>query len=408
MSKPTSKSTSSGYHFEWQEEKLFIDISRIKEHSDGTVKGELKITTSVASFNPHLYLAQFNFVSSQSRRSLSTALLEKYPQWQWSDILEQLSAIILLKVRQGEPIEDLNPNEDIKQPEFLLNPIIVEGESNLLYGEGGSGKSLLALLFCQIIQSNWWDNPFELTIPKGKPVNALILDWETHSGIAKWRHKAMLKGMARPFFTLKYRRCSAPLADDLEQIQEAIDANKSGFIVIDSAGMAAGGDLNKSETATSFFKAVRKLKVTNLIISHTSKDQITKKKTPFGSVYFFNESRNIWEVNHVVDEKENRISVGLFHKKSNNARLSRPIGFDIAFIEDLIDIASEDVRTIAGFMKNLSLSVQIEALLKLGSLDYKAIAKELGANPDSVKVTLSGMKKRGQIVNLDNEEWTLS
>ena len=406
MSKPIISSTVAGYSLHWADEKLNIVVSRLKEHSDGTVKGELKITTDAPGFNPHLYQAQFNFVSAQSRKSLAATLLEKYAAWSWSDILEQLSVIVLTNVRRGELTEDLDPDLDIKAPAYLLSPVIVEGESNLIYGEGGSGKSFLALLFSQIIQANWWDNPFDLIIPKNVKINTLYLDWETNSNIMAWRHQSILKGMGRPFFKLKYRRCSAPLADDLEQIQEVIDATKTGFVVIDSAGMAAGGDLNKSETATSFFKAIRKLKVTNLVISHTSKDQLTKKKTPFGSVYFFNESRSIWEVNHSVEE-EGKLEVGMFHRKSNNSRLYHPIGFSFAFLEDLTMVESQDVRDIVGFMKHLKLATQIEALLKLGSLDKKRIAKELDAKPDSVRVTLYKMKKNQQVVELENDEWGL-
>ena len=410
MSIPKISESPGVISFDFEEEKLCIKVKRVRAHADGRVVGELIITTSQDETHPHLKQCLFNFAVDRSRKELANSMSAVYPLPApgWPSTIEALCVKVLEIVRRGEPVEELNPDEKMESPRFIIEPLILEGETNLIYGEGGSGKSTLALLCCQIAETNWWDNPLDLKLATGPGIRTLYLDWETHNKILLWNHIKLLRGTGQAFFKLRYRHCAAPLAEDIEQIQELIDALKIQMIVIDSAGMAAGGDLNKSETATSFFKALRSLKITSLLISHTSKDLITRKKTPFGSVYWFNESRNIFELNHVVSEDGNRISLGLFHRKANNSRLYRPIGFEFTYLEDMIVLDSQDIKTVAGLLEHLTISTRIIELLKKGSMTAADISQELDIKLGSVKVTLSQMKGRGKVINLDNKEWGLT
>jgi len=408
MSIPTITEAPGVIKFEFEEEKLSIQVKRLHSHSDGRVTGELIIQTTALGFNPHLKQALFNFAVDRSRKELANSMAQVFPPVNWPDTIEALCVKVLQIVRRGEPMEQLNPDDQIINPGHIIEPLILQGEANLIYGEGGSGKSTVALLCCQIAEANWWNNPLELKMLKGFPVKSLYLDWETYNKNVLWNHKKLLQGTGQPFFKLNYRHCAAPLADDIEGIQEIIEENKIRLVVIDSAGMAAGGDLNKSEIATSFFKALRSLKVTSLVISHTSKDQLTKKKTPFGSVYWWNESRNIFELNHhVTEDEDSRVSIGLFHRKSNNSRLYKPIAFEFTYLDDAIMIDSQDIKSIAGFMEHLSVSTRIIEILKKGSMSAASIAEMLDVKLTVIKVNLSEMKKRKKVINLENMEWGL-
>ena len=77
-----------------------------------------------------------------------------------------------------------------------------------------------------------------------------------------------------PFY-IKYRSCALPLYQDLEQIKEAIDYYGANLLIIDSLGLASGGEPKETEPALKFFAALRQLKTTSLILGHNSKNSET-------------------------------------------------------------------------------------------------------------------------------------
>ena len=79
-----------------------------------------------------------------------------------------------------------------------------------------------------------------------------------------------------------YRRCHQPLADDLPAIQRIVSQSHIRLIIIDSLAIAAGGELERPETATRIFAAIRALRVSTLTVAHPQKKP--EDKTIFGSV----------------------------------------------------------------------------------------------------------------------------
>ena len=125
-------------------------------------------------------------------------------------------------------------------------------------------------------------------------------------------------------------------------------------------------------------------------------------------MYWWNESRNIFELNHHVSEDEyNRVSIGLFHRKSNNSRLYKPIGFEFTYLDDAIMIDNQDIKSVAGFMEHLSISTRIIEVLKKGSMSAASIAEMTDIKLNIVKVTLSRMKAAKKVINLENMAWGL-
>jgi len=123
--------------------------------------------------------------------------------------------------------------------------------------------------------------------------------------------------------TLTYRHCALPLAEDLNEIRRIVLEGDIKLIIVDSLGAACGGDMNSAEVATRFFSAIRQLPVTPLLISHVSKE-VEKEKTPFGSVYFYNYARNVYQLRK--HEEEDEITLGLWHKKCNFTKKNPPYG----------------------------------------------------------------------------------
>lgn len=406
MTLPTFEESTGTYRLTWEEEHLKIAVSRIRQHNDGRVVGEITITTNAPGYNPLLHRAQFNFTSSRSRADLAKMMEKRYSEADWDNTLEQLSYYILDRVRRGEPVKEIRTTDDIKPPDYLLWPIIPLNQPTVIFGDGGVGKSYLALVFALCIELPWEDNPFGL-VTKSEPTRTLLLDYETDESEVAWRLKCLKQGMSLPDLSLNYRRCALPLVDDLEQIQESVSSTGADFVIVDSIGAACGSDLNAAETAIRLFGALRQLKKTSLLISHTSKDQITKTKTIFGSAYFHNFARSIWEMKKVQEMEESIVSIGLFHKKSNLSKLYHPIGFKMTFGENEVAVESEDVRTVAEFLEVLSNSARIEELLKSGPMVLPEIAKELDLNKEVARATLNRMKAKGKSTKV-GDKWGLA
>jgi hypothetical protein len=332
MKQPIFTRNLNSYDMFWPDEKININVTRLSEHSDG-LKGEILITTTDKKSEAHLHGAQFNFSSSVTRGRLATEL-QKRADIKWDDILEQLCAYITKAFRRGEPIQTICSEDESSPPEYLINPLILKNEVNMIYGEGGAGKSYLSLLIAAIVSIPLTKNNLQLAPNNSDGVNVLILDWETHKDIMAFRWKMVINGLTdrSKNYALQYRECALPLADDLEQIQRAIQDCGAEFVIVDSVGMAAGGDINQQAIALNFMNAVRRLKTTVLLVHHTAKNQIGKT-TPFGSVYFTNASRNIFEIKKTQEDNQNNITVCLVHTKFNYSNKLSPRAIKIIFDE---------------------------------------------------------------------------
>jgi hypothetical protein len=125
------------------------------------------------------------------------------------------------------------------------------------------------------------------------------------------------------------------LAEDLPQIQNKIEETNANVVIIDSLGLAVGGDLNLTEPALKFYGALRHIPVTPIIIAQTSKDINNKRKTVYGNALYEYLARNIWEINKQQDKGSNIAVLTLYHRKPPPFKgYSEPMGFRFTFSYD--------------------------------------------------------------------------
>ena len=406
MSIPAIAESISGYTFRWDDLKLSLKISRLRIHNDGRVTGEVLITTDAQNMSPVLYpQSQLNFSSPTTRQHLINILKAQYPQWDWGQIIDQVSYKIQEMARAGEPVQELWTHNEVKAPEFLLEPILIKGLPTVIFGEKGVLKSSLSLLFCACLILPWQDNPLGLSAPV-KSIKTLYLDWEADNDVIQWTAKKLQNGLGLPSFPIYYRRCALPLADDIEQIQNHIVNTGAEVVIIDSLGAAAGGDeLGKSSPATSFYAALRRLNITSLIIGQTSKDTEAKKKTIYGSTFFEYYARNIFELVKSDEVGDNEADVALFHRRFNLGGLRKPLGFRMTFSDSEIKVESKPV-SVREFIDKVSTQAKLLELLKGGAMTVKEIMEELDIKQTNARMTISRLKEKRQIVKV-GEKWGL-
>lgn len=402
MSKPIVKEQGIYLKLTWNEEGIIISVSRIHAHKDGRVTGEILITTTASEKN-HIHQAQLNFTASNTRRQLAKQLSEKYPKIKWDDMMEQLVKITLDWQRKGEPVTELSSDEPAPPLEYLLYPLIPKDAPTQLWGDGGTGKSLISLLCGICVSKAWYDNPFGFLVPE-LPTTTLILDWETDQNTTHRRLNYLSKGLGLERAFINYRFCDKPLSDDLEQIMETIINLDAKFLILDSIGKACAGDLNSSEIATRFSSALRQLRTTVLLINHTSKNS-EGGKTAFGSVFFRNYARSEWNIKKQQEDDEDVIDIGLFHTKSNDSKLFKPLGFHIEFQNDRTIITPRNASDIRAILGEETIEQLIRKELKQ-PMTYKEIAKCIGRDSNVTRQTLNRMEKKNIVAHSEGK-WGL-
>jgi len=403
--KPQIEEQIDGYLFRWDD--ISIKAQRVNLHRDGKITGDITIQTTHKDYSPILMPStQINFSAEQTRTRLIKNLNEKFAQFDWAIIIDELAHYVQQFARQGEPIKELWTYEDVQPPEYLLEPILFKGLPTVIFGEKGAHKSILSLVFYTCLILPWHDNPLGIKVP-ARSVKPLILDWESEANIVQYQAKKLQEGMGLPSFPIYYRRCILPLAADIEQIVQHKNEIGAQVVILDSLGAAAGGDLKAAETAMNFYTALRKLKTTALIIGQTSKDEESKRKSIFGSVYFTYYSRSIWELCKAEPVSDNDVNIALFHKWANLTALQKPIGFTFHYNQNKTQVERTPVN-ISEFRAKISASNTVLEILKQGALSANEIAEQTNSSTTEIRVALSRLKKKSKVIQLEDARWGLT
>lgn len=400
------------YRLEWPDQQVVIELDRIVEHGD-EIKAQLTVLSNVNSHPMIILQAGYNMTSLLARERTIKSLKTKWDV-DWDSILEQATYDILTAIREGEPSIDLSLDCEPKPLEWLLEPLIPQGLPTMIFADGGTGKSYISLIIGMIVGFPWKNNPLGLR-PPVKSIRTLLLDWETSKDTVANRIVRLCRGMNEPLPPITYRRCTRPLPMDMSAIQKHLLESQAELIVIDSLGLACGGDLKEQSQATAFFSCLRDLKVTALLLTHVAKDELRQRKTAFGSIYFQNCSRSVWELAKTQETDANTINIALFHRKQNETALLSPIGMQLSFdnLENSTSFARINVRDDPALRKNLKIKDQIAGVLAKGKMSIKEICEELDIPDDDkrtqkvVDTTLRRGKEKGTFVKLDANTWGL-
>ncbi len=396
MSKPVVRHVGTRQEFYWEREHIYALVNRLHEHSDGRITAEVAFKTDRSDIPTHILHTQLNLLSTRAKKDCVRELEDRYPlpEGQWTSMVEQLCLTALDNYRRGKPAKEVWPaaeDEEIPCAELLIRPLLYKDKPTIVFGEGSTGKSYLALTLGITAQLPYLDNPLSL-LPQ--QANVLYLDYESDETEFRRRLTLLQRGFAIPPVPVLYRECELPLVDDIDHLEQIVAESRIGFVIVDSLGVASGNaSLNDAATATAFYAALRKLKVTSLLITHTSKES-ERKPTPFGSVYFTNLARSVFEVKRQQEQGANEIAIALIHTKNNQGPLLAHQGFRIIFESGRTVVKRIDIETVPEFLEKLSLKARIAHLLKEeGKLATKDMAELLQENQDIVRATLHKHKK---------------
>jgi len=320
----------------------------------------------------------FNLTSTQSRRQLVSHLEEIIPQ-PWHSIFELLCYNVVEAHRAGVEPVNIAGHSPSDRSGMRISPILENKQATLIFGEGDSLKSFYATYLSVLVASGC---PQAGLIPE--PGKVLYLDYETDVDTF-WERVNMISagiGIAIPE-GLFYRPMIEPLADEFTRINTIVMREAIAMVVVDSAAPAVL-EPNAAEAVTAFFRALRALNVTSLIIAHMTKG--SKIDYPFGSTFWRNLPRSNFSIK--ADRNDDDVAISLRHTKSNNGRRLNVFGYGFSFQGDMVIIKEEE----PAMRQDLAGEVPIwrRILLALdGPKTVKELAEELEETPNNISQVFS-------------------
>jgi hypothetical protein len=359
-----------------------FDMLRVDRRT-GTMTAEVTVWTywPVLDF---VHSASLNLSSTQARTTLAKHLAGRVRdrELDWPMLVEQAVIRTRNAFRAGEPSILLRDAPEPATAGALIPPIVAADGATLLYGDGGTAKSLLGLALGVSLHTGRGD---VLGLEPAVTRRVAFLDWEWSAPVHKRRLRRLLPDGELP--DLRYIRCALPLRDEVDRLRRAIREHGIEYVVIDSVALAAGGDPERAETAIEFFGALRQLEVDALAIAHVTKT--TDGDKPFGSTFWHNSARATWYVRKVQELGASSFRVALVNKKANDAPLSLPIGFEVEMSAERTTIRPTNLADTPELAKEIPLRLRIRQAVIGGSLTYAELAERLEADVDSVRRTVT-------------------
>ena len=329
---PNVHRVTDGLIFSWPD--IEITLLRLLEiPRSGGVSAELR----VESTSGLLHVGRLDLLSSRARREVVQAVelrldgIGKEPDF--DGMLLQACALAVERYREGDPLVDLATVEPEATVPSLLPPLLDARGANVLFADGGTGKSLFGLAVA-------------VTVATGVPVlglqpaftcPVLYWDWEADAATHAERLHAICAGLDPPVDpptgSILYRREIASLAESAPSVRRHIADRNIGFAVIDSLGMARGGEPESGDSTLRTFAAIRSLGIPTLIQDHVTKEDAKKsaQQKPIGSAYTWNAARRVWNLATAQTAGDDSLQVTLRNRKSNFSRLALPLAYRIEF-----------------------------------------------------------------------------
>lgn len=356
----------------------------------GQCKVELLVRCALPgalTFRDVLAIGDINLSAPRSRQQHAKYLAERSQTGDaidWTGLMEELAQRVLVAEREGDPPVELRDQQmPASESHFSIlgSPLLLRNHPTCLFGDGGHGKSLIALWLLGELQ-------------RQHAVNVMLCDWELDLD----EHRKRMRGLwGEDEPRIKYMRCSRPLVREADRIRRWIAEHQIGYVLFDSVSYACVGPAESHEAAAGYFQALRSLgQVGSLHIAHRNRSEQGHKKI-FGSVFWTNSMRSVWNVAK-AEGITGSLTVALHQRKANLSRLNGSIGLELAF-SDGISVRRVEVAEVDELAAGLGVRERIIHALRQGFTSREELEEKLpDILPDTLRPTLSRMRRDGKIL----------
>lgn len=211
---------------------------------------------------------------------------------------------------------------------YLVDYLIPERRPTILYGAGGTGKSVFAACLATCVRLGEPFMDFDT-----RAANVLYLDWETTEEDVAANVAMAARGIGVPTPDVFYLSMIKPLEYRLPEISRIVHERQVELVIVDSATMASRAPKDgPEEAALDLFRSLRQLDCAALVLDHVTGEDMKRGSSakPYGSVFKWNAARNAFEIrrsSRATSEADHRVT--LTHRKSNLTR--RIDDFDVRY-----------------------------------------------------------------------------
>jgi len=378
-------------------ERGTLEFARVAEHSD-SLSAEVTVVSVAAG---ELSWSRLNLASAQSRAGLARLLEERDPGQDWRAMLDRSCRLVARHLRAGEPAVALVPAPP-PAAHWLVEGLVPAGQLSVVFGDGGVGKSYLALalalagLLARPLSARWRVAPLR---------RVLYLDWESGRDEQQARLWRLTRGLGSTPVdgALLHRTMRRPLLDDLPALRAEVAREHVDLVIADSLAPACGPEPETASAVVPALLGLRSLAVTVLILAHVSKQtaDVRAPGRPFGSVFVQNLARSTIEArrSEATGEGEPGYTLTLYHRKANEGEMLRPSALDFRWT----DPGTLTVRAGQAEMGWASLPQQVLDALRTPKT-ARQLAEELEVTPASAKKTLQRLEKRDNVIRLSGTD----
>jgi hypothetical protein len=374
---------------------VVLEFSQLREHAEGMTTDVSATDTMTGS----THWARVTLASAVSRNTfLKSAAEAGIPRASTGEFALACHMVVKAE-RQGTPAEPLEPTQPSPQ-NWLVPGWIPRGETTVLYGDGGVGKSLfcLALALSGLTGKSVGDS---LVWRMAALKAVLYLDWESH----KADHEGRWWGLTRPVVEtppvgLFYKPMHRPLTELIGSVRADVARLGVDLVVADSLAPASGAEPEGSDAAVRTMNALRSLApASRLVTAHVSKaaaDQAKGPVRPFGSVYVRNLARSTVHAAAEEQVSQDESVITYSHTKANSGSLQRPTALRYLFDEQ----GHVLIRRFEPDLSRVGLSTRILAALKGGAQEIGTLAEQLEESESAIKKTLQRLENRDKVVRV--------
>ena len=309
--------------------------------------------------------AKVNMLSSSALDKVAVACNNKAPGFEWGDIVGEANDLIRTTHDEGNEVINLKHGNIADTLQYHVDPFLIRNQHNLLYGDGGLGKSWFALYLASLVSTG---TPHGKLYPEHS--NVLYLDYEVDQQDMTNRFHALCEGLGVQAPDLHYRKQFVSVAKDEDRIRDIVAELDIGFVIIYSAAAACGGEPENASIAAQYWNSLSSLGCTTLTIAHVSKAEAHERgtSTPYGSVLWRNYARNAWEIKKNNTSNKLETHFGLTQTKINSGAGDRPRNFKFIFdnakLATTVNVVETDVTENDNLMETGSATQQAIAVIE--------------------------------------------
>lgn len=395
------------YRVKWSDVKITAQIDRIYESSRRETFGEVLIEHSTNG--NILYQSRVNLTNQSSRTKAGREIFERFEtDWTltkeaWESIFHRACLRVLNERRKGVPPVSASAMPPPEMQRWRIEPYIEDGQSTILFGDGDSGKSMLATYWGILVATGHVENH---QVPR--PGAVLYLDYESDKGNWWERINAMTgaMGVPRPDNFHYKPMAGHRLSDEITSVNQDVMDLKAELVIIDSGAPAVGDPLAVADTV-AYLNALRSLgpSVASLTICHLPKNTLGTIY-PFGSAFWRNLPRANWKVeaDHAAD---GTLITGLLHTKSNNGRRHAPRAFRFSFEDSEIRVFETDPNQVEAMAEARPAVEKIADALADGPMTIADLAEIIESPRNTISQTLTRWRGRRFETYAGTKKWCL-